>query len=405
VRKLDATRVHWSASFGFGLFSSTIFTLNMVYQVTTVGLNPLQLVLVGTTLETTVFLFELPTGVVADVYSRRLSVIIGFFVIGLGFLIEGSFPVFAAVLLAQVVWGFGWTFISGARSAWITDEVGPDNVTPVLLRATQFHQLGVVLGIPISVALGSLRLNLPILVGGTLSILIGVFLALFMPEEGFERTPSEERETWRSMTRTLRSGVGLVRARPVLTMFFIIGAFIGLSSEGYDRLWTPHILQSFSFPALGGLSAETWFGIMRLGSIVLTLAATEVARRRLETTRTEDTARLLQAIYGAMVAGILLLAMTDNILLAILAYWTVGTMRSTAAPVSEAWINQHIDSKVRATVLSMTGQVDAVGQMVGGPIVGAIGTALSLRAALVTSSIILAPVVPLFGRARARKTE
>jgi len=376
----------------------------MVYQATTVGLNPLQLVLVGTMLETTVFLFELPTGVVADVYSRRLSVIIGFFVMGLGFLIEGSFPVFAAVLLAQVVWGFGWTFISGARSAWITDEVGPDKVAPVLLRATQFHQLGVVFGIPISVALGTLRLNLPILVGGSISILIAAFLAMFMPEEGFEPTPPQERETWRSMTRTLRSGMGLVRARPVLMTFFIIGAFVGLSSEGYDRLWTPHILQNFNFPALGGLNAETWFGIMRLGSILLTLAATEVVRRRLDGTRTEASARLLQAIYGVMVGGMLLLAMTDNILLAIVAYWMIGTMRSTASPVSEAWVNQHIDSKVRATVLSMTGQVDAVGQMVGGPIVGAIGTAFSLRGALVTSSIILAPVVPLYGRVEERKT-
>jgi len=318
----------------------------------------------------------------------------------LGFLIEGSFPVFAAVLLAQVVWGFGWTFISGARSAWITDEVGAENVTPVFLRAAQFDQLGVVLGIPISVALGSLRLNLPILAGGSISILTGVFLALFMPEEGFEPTPPEERETWRSMTRTLHSGAGLVRARPALMTFFIIGAFIGLSSEGYDRLWTPHILQNFSFPALGDLNAETWFGIMRLGSIVLTLVATEVTRRRLDGTRTEASARLLQAIYGVMVAGILLLATTDNILLAIVAYWIIGTMRSTASPVSEAWVNQHIDSKVRATVLSMTGQVDAVGQMVGGPIVGAIGTARSLRAALVTSRISLAPVVPLYGRAQ-----
>ena len=38
---------------------------------------PLQLVLVGTTLELACFLFEIPTGIVADLYSRRLSVVIG----------------------------------------------------------------------------------------------------------------------------------------------------------------------------------------------------------------------------------------------------------------------------------------------------------------------------------------
>ena len=47
-------------------------------------------------------------------------------------------------------------------------------------------------------------------------------------------------------------------------------------------------------------------------------------------------------------------------------------------------------------MLSMWGQVDAIGQTAGGPVVGWIGTVRSLRAALLTSSLILAPVVPLF---------
>jgi DHA3 family tetracycline resistance protein-like MFS transporter len=52
------------------------------------------LVLVGTVLEPSVFIFEIPTGIVADVYSRRLSIIIGQVLIGLGFMVEGLFPVF-----------------------------------------------------------------------------------------------------------------------------------------------------------------------------------------------------------------------------------------------------------------------------------------------------------------------
>lgn len=44
----------------------------------------------------------------------------------------------------------------------------------------------------------------------------------------------------------------------------------------------------------------------------------------------------------------------------------------------EGWVNQHIESRVRATVLSMTSQLDSFGQIVGGPIVDAIGTAWGL---------------------------
>jgi len=171
-----------------------------------------------------------------------------------------------------------------------------------------------------------------------------------------------------------------------------------LSSEGYDRLWTAHILQSFRFPAVGHLRTETWFGILRAGSMLLTMAATEITRRCLNERRAAAMGRLLQAIFAMMGASILLLALTGNIILAMLAYWVFETLRRTAYPLSEAWVNQQIDSTVRATVLSMTSQVDALGQIVGGPIVGTIGTLFSLRAALVAAGVILAPVVALYGR-------
>ncbi len=74
-----------------------------VYRIQTVGLNPLQLVLVGTALELAVLLFELPTGVLADTYGRRRSVILGFLLIGAGFSLEGSLPTFSTVLAAQLV--------------------------------------------------------------------------------------------------------------------------------------------------------------------------------------------------------------------------------------------------------------------------------------------------------------
>ena len=66
-----------------GFFFSLAFTVNLVYQYTVVGLNPLQLVLVGTVLEGTAFLCEIPTGLVADTYSRRLSIVIGCVLLGL----------------------------------------------------------------------------------------------------------------------------------------------------------------------------------------------------------------------------------------------------------------------------------------------------------------------------------
>jgi MFS transporter, DHA3 family, tetracycline resistance protein len=53
---------------------------------------------------------------------------------------------------------------------------------------------------------------------------------------------------------------------------------------------------------------------------------------------------------------------------------------------------------VRATVISTTAQIDALGQMIGGPIVGLIGTAFSVSAALVASGLILSIALPMLIR-------
>ena len=77
------------------------FTVAAVYRVESAGLSPLQLVLVGTTLEAVFFLFNVPTGIVADTYSRRLSIIIGTFFLGAAFILEGAIPVFIWIVVAQ----------------------------------------------------------------------------------------------------------------------------------------------------------------------------------------------------------------------------------------------------------------------------------------------------------------
>lgn len=112
--RFKAYSVYLLFKFCFFLLFSMATVLSLVYHLEVVGLNAFELVLIGTVLEASCFLLEIPTGVVADLYSRRRSVLIGIFLYGIGFVLEGFLPWFATVLLAQVVWGCGDTFISGA---------------------------------------------------------------------------------------------------------------------------------------------------------------------------------------------------------------------------------------------------------------------------------------------------
>ncbi|MCL5429142.1 MAG: MFS transporter [Chloroflexi bacterium] len=402
MKKLDASVVFLISEFTTGLASKIMFTTFVIYRVDVAGLDPLQLVLLGTLLEGTVFLFEIPTGIVADIYSRRLSVIIGTLLIGIGHAIEGMAPIFWVIMLSQFVWGLGYTFISGAFVAWITDEVGTKKVGLVFLRGDQLSLFGNLLGIPLAVFIAAQSLALPYMVGGAINVALGLFLILFMPEEGFKPTPPEEREGWRSLLTTFRAGIRLVRGRPALITFAVIDLVVGLYSEAWDRLAQPHLLERFRFPTINGyeLSTIEWFGILNLIFIVVGIGANELAKRGIDMSQSRAALKALQVSYAGMVASMIVFIIASNFFVAIAAMVLFNGLRTITFPLQSTWVNQQIESKVRATVLSMNGQIDAIGQVSGGPILGAIGRLFSLRAALWASALTLATTVPLYQHLR-----
>jgi DHA3 family tetracycline resistance protein-like MFS transporter len=394
----NAYGVYLILSAGNALFFALVFTVNMVYQASVIGLGPLQLVLVGTTLELAVFLFEVPTGVVADLYSRRLSIIIGTVLIGMGFMLEGLVPTFAAVLLTQVLWGIGYTFTSGATQAWIVDEVGEANLGNIFIRGSQVSKIGGIVGILLSVLLGSIAINIPIALGGALFLTMALFFVFTMPETGFKPLPREDRTTVQSMIHTFRQGLGEMRLQPVLMLVAGLGIFYGLYSEGYDRLWTPHLLDNIGLPEIGNLEPVIWFGIFNIAGMITGIAAAELLRRLVNTDDNASTIRAMTAISAGMVVTLAIFALALSFPVALAALLAFNALRGLIDPLMSALMNRYIPSNVRATVLSTYGQIDAFGQIGGGPVVGVIGQQLGVRAALLTSAVILSPILLIYAR-------
>ncbi|MBA3330615.1 MAG: MFS transporter [Actinobacteria bacterium] len=400
MHRLSAYAV-WLAYEGAASFlNAVMFTVTAVYFVVEVGMNPLELVLVGTVMELTVFLFEVPTGVVADTYGRRLSIVIGTLVMGAAFVLVGLVSVTGLILLGYAVWGLGWTFTSGAFDAWLADELGPDGLQRAYHRGAQVGRVAALGGIAASVALASIDLQLPIVLGGLGGIGLGVFFALFMPETGFRPLPREDRSSWGAMGQTAREGVRLVKGRPLLLLILGIAAFWGLWSEGFDRLWEAHFLLDIGLPGLGGLDPVVWFGIFEAGALVLTIVVAARLTTRLEQAGREAMVRALFVLYLLMIASVVAFGLAGSFALALAAFWATGVARSLAQPIYMTWLNRNIDnSSVRATVISITNQADAVGQWTGGPGIGVIGTVFSIRAALVVGGLCLSPALLLYGRA------
>jgi hypothetical protein len=362
-----------------------------------VGLDPLQLVLVGTVLEATIIVFEVPTGVVADVFSRRLSIVMGRLLFGLAFVIEGSVPVFVPILLAEVIRGVGETFLSGASQAWLAGEVGDARLGSMFMRAAQVRRGSGLVGIAAGVALASIQLNLAVIVGGCLSLGLAAFLALRMPETGFRPPARVQQSTLTAMLQTAGTSLRSIRSSPLLLIFTGIAAAAGASSEGFDRLWEAHLLTSFTFPALGSLQPVVWIGVLNGVGALLGIAAIQTITR-LDTNDDKRVARLLLVLQCGWVLSVLVFGLTTSFVVAAIAVWSKRVVDSMSEPLFNTWQTRVIPSHIRATVLSAFGQGDALGQVLGGPVVGAIGTAWSIGAAMVAASGLHASVVALLLR-------
>jgi MFS transporter, DHA3 family, tetracycline resistance protein len=383
------------------LAMATATTLNLVYQIQTVGLGPLELVLVGTVLEATCFVAQIPTGVIADLYSRRLSVLVGYALIGAGFLVEGLVPAFVAVLAGNVVWGIGATCVDGAEEAWATDEVGAERAGDVFTRGSQLAQIGTVAGIGASVLLAGLRLNLPLVVGAVCWFALVAVLVVVMPERHFSPAPVEDRGSWRSMRTQVVAGSAVLRRSPVLLCLLGAVFVTGIGSEARDRLTQAHFLADLTFPAFG--TPLLWFGAMSVVALLGSIVLTEVVRRA-EDLRPAQVARVLIGLQAGTVMTGLVFALAGEFWLAVAASLVGGLLIGSAAPLLTTWIATSTDSASRATVFSVVGQADAAGQILGGPPLGYLGDRVSIRAALVASAALVVPAVGFLARARAIST-
>lgn len=398
MTRLPATTVN------YGLVAASSFSpfvVLAVYFVRVVHMSPLQLVLVGTVMEAAIFVFEVPTGAFADTFGRKLSLIVAFVIQGTAIVIVGAVPNFWAIAVAWALWGFGWTFESGTWEAWLADEIGVERLPSVLMRATRIGYGSGIAGLLTGVGIALWNIQAAVIFGGVVTMAMGVACIFVMPETGWSRKPVEERlSAPRELASTVSIAVRFVRAQPVLLL--LIGATVvaGASSEAFDRLWEAHFIRDVGLPHVGSLDPIVWFGLFGVLISVLGLVISTVVIKRFEAASSPLLARSLLWLTTVLTVALVAFGLAQSLAFALCALLVAQAARGMLAPVYMAWLNRQItDSSVRATVISIAGQADAIGQAGGGPGLGAIGNAFGLRSALVAGGLVLAPAIALYGRA------
>ena len=324
---------------------------------------------------------------------------IGYLGMGVAWLAVGLVSAAWAIFALWVLWGVAYTFTSGSYEAWITDEVGAANVGAVFLRGARVSFIGGLVGLAVFVGIGALSLRAAVVASGAVTVACGIACAFLMPEAGFTRRPRAERDTaWRELRATAVTGARFVRVQTVVLLLVVTELFAGMGSEAFDRLREAHVIRDIGFP--GSVNPVIWFGA--LGAVAMVFGVVAVGRviRRVERGGTPAVAGMLVGFTALMILAQLAFAFAGAFAVAVAALLVAMLARSLLPPLYNTWLNQQItDSSVRATVLSISGQANAVGQAAGGPLLGAIGNGFGIPAALATGALMVVPALGLYGRA------
>ncbi len=360
-----------------------------VFWIVELDLSPTRLILLGVVLEGTVLLSETPTGVVADVLSRRRSLIVAQAIMGVSFIWAFASTNYWVILPAQALVGFGWTFRSGADTAWVTDElkgagtVTDDDIEKLLL---QRHRWGMTMSLlvgPLTIAFGWWQSVQSVgIVLGVLYLLVAFWMATAMSEDHF--TPGRERDS--GFIETFQEGIRTVRSRPRLRLLVIVILLVYLGSEVFDRLGYVHFLESAgvrdldqsgeSLVALGIL-----FFIAALGGITVNRAAERYLERGYGVVRLAVGLLLIAAVGGLVASA------TSAVAVIGLGYLLQDGVREALWPVMEGWANRDAPTEVRATVHSLMGQTTSVGEISGGLLLGAVAEATSIPLAMACGAL------------------
>lgn len=358
----------------------------IVWWTVDLGLGPLRLVLLGTVLEAVLLVGEVPTGVVADRYSRKWSVVIAYFIMGSSMVLAVATTNYAVMLAAQALFGIGWTFRSGADVAWLTDEVAardvgakPD-VSSLIIRRHRLGLIGSIGVVLVTMALGQWSLRGVIVITGIWIMLTGVWLAVAMTDHFRAGQPAG---TGPGVRTILRDGFATARRVRSVRLLMFVMVLVGLGAEALDRLGVKRFLDDGDF----GDDSLLFTGVLFL--VLAVLAASVVWTVERAVLGGFDLAALAVVLLVVASVGAFVAALAPVVGIAV-GIALQDPCREALDPVSTAWANAHAPDETRATVLSFVSQAHGVGEAAGGVLLASLAEFTGVRAAIFVAAVLWA---------------
>jgi MFS family permease len=386
-------RTYLTLLLGNTLAASFIWGINTLFLLDA-GLSNLEAFSANAFFTAGMVVFEIPTGVVADTWGRRVSYLLGTLTLsastGLYYLLwltSGPFWLWAVV---SMLLGLGFTFFSGAVEAWLVDALSyagyEGGLETVLGRGQMVSGAAMLSG---SVAGGVIAqatsLGVPFLMR------VGVLLAMFavayrlMHDLGFTPEPASHplRATRDVFTASLEHGL---RNPPVRWVMLAAPFTSGVGFYAFYAM-QPYLLELWGDSqaySIAGLAAAIVAGAQILGGYAAPRIRALFARR--------TTALILGTATSSGILALLGLTSFFWTALLLLSLW--GLIFAADMPIRQAYLNGMIPSKQRATVLSFDSLMGSSGGVVLQPVLGRTADVYSYATSLVVGGAIQLVAIP-----------
>jgi MFS family permease len=395
-------RTYYALMLGNTLAASLIWGINTIFLLDA-GLNNLEAFAANAFFTAGMVIFEVPTGIVADMWGRRVSFLLGTVVLAattalyvMLWQIEAPFWSWAVVSLGL---GLGFTFFSGAVEAWLVDALAATQFTgpleSVLARGQVVTGVGMLTG---SIAGGFLAeavsLGFPFVLRAVILGLMFITAFVLMHDLGFERQRGVS--PLQGMRDISANSIEYGLRVPSVRYLMFAAPFTGGVGIYVFYALQPYLLELYGDPTaygIAGLVAAIVAGAQILGGM-----STPFLRRLFH----RRTSALLAAEFLSVAAlvGIGLIE-SFGAVIALIAVW--GLLFAASMPIRQAYLNGMIPSQQRATILSFDSLMSSTGGVVAQPLLGRSADVWGYPTSYVISAGISALSLPFIFKTRAEK--
>jgi MFS family permease len=384
------------------LAASLIWGINTLFLLDA-GLNNTQAFAANAFFTFGFMVFEIPTGVVADLRGRRASYLLGVITLSLStllylFMWYKSAP-FWAWALSSILLGLGFTFFSGAVEAWLADALAhsgyKEQLESVLAKGEIVEGAAMLVG---SVAGGIVaqvtNLGVPYVIRAALLVLNFIFAFLLMNDLGF--TPADEKNPIKEVKIIIAGSVRHGLRNPPVRWIMLAAPFTGGVTIYAFYAMQPYLLKLWGAEkayGVAGLAAAIVAGAQIVGGLLVPHIS-RIFRRR---------TTVLLTCEVVSVAVLAIVGFVPNFWIAVTLLILWGLMFSATMPVRQTYLNGLIPTERRATVLSFDSLFGSSGGVVFQPLLGKAADVWSYPTSYILSAGIQALAVPFTWLARHEK--